>query len=384
MINLRYHIVSLTAVFLALGIGLTLGSTFLDRVTVETLKNQLDTVQARVEETEADSSRLREELDRLERREEAFVEGLGERLVAGHLDGVPVLVVVAAGTPQPLVDRALATLDGAGARPVGTWELTERWELDDEEELRDLSEVLDVRTDDADRLRRNGAIRLADAIVEAIEPDPVDDAPDGPGAGGADADPDGADPSVGDGVAAAQDDDDPLGPPPTPDPAAGDPEPEVAAPAEPEVAAALERSGFLAYGAVPGDGDRVLLPAQDLRVVVVASAPADSGPVAAALALLDEVTAEGPVPVVAAQGAVELVDEDGDPQPEDERRTGFVGPLRAGELTRDRVATVDDLDTAAGLAALVLALEDAGDLRLGHYGVAPGASHLLPGTDPES
>ena len=35
MINLRYHIVSITAVFLALGIGLTLGSTFLDRVTVD-------------------------------------------------------------------------------------------------------------------------------------------------------------------------------------------------------------------------------------------------------------------------------------------------------------------------------------------------------------
>ena len=31
MINLRYHIVSITAVFLALGIGTALGGTFLDR-----------------------------------------------------------------------------------------------------------------------------------------------------------------------------------------------------------------------------------------------------------------------------------------------------------------------------------------------------------------
>ena len=44
MINLRYHIVSLTAVFLAIGIGLTLGSTFLDRATVDNLNGQLDSL----------------------------------------------------------------------------------------------------------------------------------------------------------------------------------------------------------------------------------------------------------------------------------------------------------------------------------------------------
>jgi hypothetical protein len=35
MINLRYHIVSLTAVFLAIGIGLAFGSSFLDQATVD-------------------------------------------------------------------------------------------------------------------------------------------------------------------------------------------------------------------------------------------------------------------------------------------------------------------------------------------------------------
>jgi hypothetical protein len=33
MINLRYHIVSITAVFLALGIGLAFGAAFIDRAT---------------------------------------------------------------------------------------------------------------------------------------------------------------------------------------------------------------------------------------------------------------------------------------------------------------------------------------------------------------
>ena len=42
MINLRYHIVSIVAVFLALGIGLALGSTFVDSILVNELKAQVD------------------------------------------------------------------------------------------------------------------------------------------------------------------------------------------------------------------------------------------------------------------------------------------------------------------------------------------------------
>ena len=42
MINLRYHIVSLVAVFLALGMGIVMGSTVIDRVTVDALNNNLE------------------------------------------------------------------------------------------------------------------------------------------------------------------------------------------------------------------------------------------------------------------------------------------------------------------------------------------------------
>ena len=42
MINLRYHIVSVVAVFLALGIGLALGSTFVDSILVNELEDQVN------------------------------------------------------------------------------------------------------------------------------------------------------------------------------------------------------------------------------------------------------------------------------------------------------------------------------------------------------
>jgi hypothetical protein len=374
VINLRYHIVSITAVFLALGIGLTLGSTFLDRVTVDTLKNQLDTVQARVDASEAESAELQERLADLQAREAELAAELPERLVAGHLDEVPVLAVVADGTSPALVERALAAVEGAGAEVVGSWVLTSRWGLDDEEEVRDLGDVLGLATEDAARLRRSAAIQLADELTAAVEPDPVPDPevepdPSEEAAEGSTA-PEGAaqDPVQGE-EGPVEGEEPPVEPP---------------APEEPEVAGALEEAGFLDYGALPEGRDRVLLPSEGLRVLAISSTDPEAGSQEMAFALIDELTAEGGFPVVAAQGAVELEDEDGEPRPESEQRTTFVGPLREGELTRDRVSTVDVLDSSAGLAAAVLALEDVGSQRFGHYGVGPGAARLLPGTEPET
>ena len=46
VINLRYHIVSIVAVFLAVRIGLALGSTFVDSVLVSELEDQVDKFEA--------------------------------------------------------------------------------------------------------------------------------------------------------------------------------------------------------------------------------------------------------------------------------------------------------------------------------------------------
>ncbi len=347
MINLRYHIISITAVFLALGIGLTLGSTFLDRVTVDTLKNQLETVESQVRETRAENDDLSSRVDALEVRDDAFSDELPERLLAGHLDGVPVLVVAARGTDEALLDATVASLSAAGANLAGTWWITDRWELDDGEEVRDLSGVLDLGSDDADRLRRNAAIQVAAVLDAASEPPP-------------------SQPVMPAGL-----------------PGSGDASGQVvpADPSEPALIASLEDAGFLDYEALAGSNEeRVLLPGASARYVVVSGAAPESGQQRFATALLDEVVAGGVASVVAAQDAVELPDAD-PPASEDERRSTFVGLLRESDITRDRLSTVDDLDTAAGLVALVLAVEDLGQLRTGHYGVAPGAARLLPGAD---
>ena len=50
MINLRYHIISIVAVFLALGIGLALGSTFVDSVLVNESEYQVNEFETEREE----------------------------------------------------------------------------------------------------------------------------------------------------------------------------------------------------------------------------------------------------------------------------------------------------------------------------------------------
>lgn len=366
MVNLRYHIVSITAVFLALGIGLTLGSTFLDRVTVDTLKNQLDALEQQVGETSATNDELSSLLGSLEERDEALAGELPQRILSGRLEEVPVLVLATEGTEDALVDRTISALSASGATVAGTWWLTDRWLLDDTEEVTDLGGVLDLETDDADRLRRNSAIRVAAALDAASEAVPVPEPPTQPPDPAAP-----ADPAV------------PVAPATTTTaPIVEEP---PAPPSEPDLVAAMEEAGFIDYRALAGSGDeRVLLPAAGVRYVVVSEAPPEMGPALFAAALLDELAADEIAPVVAAQGLADVRDAGGQPAPEEARRTSFVGPLRSGELTRDRVSTVDDLDTAAGLVAVVLAVEDLAVPRTGHYGVAPGAARLLPGPDPET
>src|SRR4029077_16774533 len=55
ILNLRYHVVSLVAVFLALGIGVIMGATVIDRVTVDQLRNRLDSVEKSVSQTRKDN-----------------------------------------------------------------------------------------------------------------------------------------------------------------------------------------------------------------------------------------------------------------------------------------------------------------------------------------
>ena len=245
MINFRFHLVSLTAVFLALGVGLLLGTTFLDDVLEDQLRNDLEELEHDLDRAGERNSELRRQLDTFQEEAGGLDEQLGARLFDGQLLGQPVLVVAPRGIDDGLVERVTTALDQADADVMGTWWLTDRLLLDDDDEVAQLAEALDLSTDDAGRLRNSLAAQLADVLYGAIDLPTTSDAA---GAGAA----------VGTGQA------------------------QQAAPAEPELLARLREAEFVDYDVPDGGGDVVRLPASGLRIVVV-SGPEASVPLGDAL-----------------------------------------------------------------------------------------------------
>ena len=68
MINFRFHVVSLIAIFLALALGVVIGAGVIDRGVVDTLNSRLDRVEAK-------SDRIQSENDKLSTRERPALAG---------------------------------------------------------------------------------------------------------------------------------------------------------------------------------------------------------------------------------------------------------------------------------------------------------------------
>ena len=66
MINFRFHLVSLVAVFLALALGVVMGSTVIDRAIVDRLSSQIDSVKKRADAERAENRALRDQMKGLE------------------------------------------------------------------------------------------------------------------------------------------------------------------------------------------------------------------------------------------------------------------------------------------------------------------------------
>lgn len=104
MYNFRYHIASLVAVFLALSIGLLLGTVVVERGTLDAQRTTLvDSLQKEYTTLRTDNTQLKSELDT----DRAFVADAAPVLIANRLAGRTVLVLTNAGR----ADAAAAVTD---------------------------------------------------------------------------------------------------------------------------------------------------------------------------------------------------------------------------------------------------------------------------------
>ena len=116
MIDFRYHLVSIVAVFLALAIGIVLGSTELQGTTIDalqgttlSLKNQL-----------AGAQNQRNTANALYSASDTFVHTSEQKLVDGLLAGDRVVIVTEPGAPATVVSGVREAASLAGATVTGT------------------------------------------------------------------------------------------------------------------------------------------------------------------------------------------------------------------------------------------------------------------------
>ncbi|PLS75498.1 MAG: hypothetical protein CYG61_06985 [Actinobacteria bacterium] len=157
MINFRFHLVSLTGIFLALGIGIAVGATVVDRATVDALESRLRRVEQRVDTTDRENERLQRDLQGWA----AFAEQGGDAAVAGRLEGVPVLVLGVRGIDRRPVDELRQDLGAAGAQLGGTAWFTSKFKLEKPEDVAQLAEIVGVAPRGALSVRRNAVTRVA-------------------------------------------------------------------------------------------------------------------------------------------------------------------------------------------------------------------------------
>lgn len=160
MINLRYHIVSLVAVFLALTLGIIMGSTVIDRAIVDGLRDRVDSVSRRADRTDGENRSLRSQLDVMQ----GFADQARDHLVRNRLRGVPVLIVTVQGVDRKPVEGLRDALAAAQAVPAGTLLLTNKLRLDNDGDVRALVTAMSSAQGTADAVRRQALTRLAGAL----------------------------------------------------------------------------------------------------------------------------------------------------------------------------------------------------------------------------
>lgn len=121
MISLRYHIVSIAAVFLALAVGVLLGSSTLSRTLLSGLSDERGDLAKQVVDLQAERSSLNSRLTS----SDAFAGSIGPMAVRGELDQRTVVLVSTADARQADRDAVKSLIGNAGGTVSGELQLTD-------------------------------------------------------------------------------------------------------------------------------------------------------------------------------------------------------------------------------------------------------------------
>ena len=318
MISFRFHVVSITAVFLAIAIGVVVGSTYVDGAVVDGLRSRISAVSSNLDARQRESEELRRELGDAQ----DYIAASADFAVTGRLTDVPVLILAIRGIDEGAVQEVARLAGRGGAVVPGVVWLEPTWAAEgDAAALADIvgrgagvgTEVLWRRA-------------WAAVAAELAEPAPASSGPPTTEGAGAEV-------------------------VPTP------------------VLSALASAGFLTLEPLEdAAADLVDLAGSSPRLAVVGgteAAPELAGLVSTVVAAW--LGADLPVVV----GHL-FVPADEGPDRSDSARAGLSDTLL------ESILLVDDLDQPTGRVTLVLGLDVVGDGVVGHFGLGDGADAILP------
>jgi hypothetical protein len=156
VIDFRFFLISIVAVFLALGIGIVMGSGVLGGPILEGLEQR---AQGAIER----SDELENEIDQLDARVDdavGFAEAAEPLLVDGVLTGRGVVVFEVEGSDGTLFDGIERTVEEAGGSIVSRITLSVRFSLESAADRRELSAILGLGGSGADSLRADAGAAL--------------------------------------------------------------------------------------------------------------------------------------------------------------------------------------------------------------------------------
>jgi hypothetical protein len=315
VISLRYHIVSLVAVFLALALGIVVGSTVLQEGTVSALRATSQEVRQRSEENRTENLALKQEISRLQ----AFGTAVLPELVQDRLKGRSVVLVDTDKVDGGLRDGVRKVLEDAGANVDGQITFADdRLALGSDADRAAIARLLGVEDAAPDVLRGELVEKLAARLATSTAL-PQEDGQ-----------------RASDMLTGLQDAD---------------------------FLADLKLSRPLAAGTDP-------FPRQGSIFVLLgpaATATTSVAPDAFLVPLADQVSTQTGGPVAGAEAAAVP------------KETSWIRALRDNRAVSRRVSGIDSVDTVYGQLALVQALQGSlQQLPAGQYGTKDGASGLLP------
>ena len=314
MINFRFHLVSLVAVFLALALGVVMGSTVIDRAIVDRLSAQIDSVKKRADAERAENRALRDQMKGFE----TFVAQSQPQVTGRRLNQIPVTVVAVRGVPAEDVRAASDILKSAGALVPGVLWIEDTMTATDPSARAKLVQAMGdtgLATDDlrqvalealGHRLATGG--RIVTAATPALS-----------------------------GI---------------------------------DTLLSLTEAGLVSFDTLGGGSVSLdSWPSAGTRMLLIDGSQAHPPPGSVTLPVLRAAAAAG--------GRLALA-EVFRPTATIKARGSVVRGVREDAALSRVISTVDDLDDLRGQVALTLAVQELGTGRAGHYGEGPGASSQLP------